>query len=388
MQKRRAFGPPLVFMYLSVGPRSVRRPHIPGVENRELAAECRKTIHINITRNNPLTLAARCRNTPVRVYQRRTAAIVAPRILPCAVHTRDITLVLDGTRPQKRIPYGDARRRPVGCIYDHVVVAAAARKDRKAQIITYLQQDPHAAPLDNNTPTACSIVVGLATHGKQMPLVIIFHTTIGTHEIHTVKVSSPVGYRHASSNGRIISFGHTPHPRHGSSSVINNVGSMRRIDTKSRCEHLRKNDKIDTPRITRNHLRQRFRGRDLRNRCLRCRCLRCRHHTTRQIIRTTGFLIRGITVAAAQSLGKGLLRPTHILRRRAPHYIMLKKRYFHRNVSFVTRTRRRQNTASQSSRASHPRCKDTKQFDVQTSTFRTCSYNIDTHLTNSCRTSD
>ncbi len=333
-------------------------------------------------------LAARCRNTPVRVYQRRTAAIVAPRIPPRTVHARNITLILDGTRHQKRIPYSDARRRPVGCIYDHVVVAAAARKDRKAQIIAYLQQDPHAAPRDNNTPTSSRIVVSLAANGKQMPLVIIFHTTIGTHEIHTVKVSSPIGYRHASRNGRIISFGHAPHPRHGRNSVINNVGSIRRIDTKPRCEHLRKNDKIYPPRITRNHLRQRLRGRHLRNRCLRCRCLRCRHHTTRQIIRTTGFLIRGIAIAAAQSLGKALLRPTHILRRRAPHYIMLKKRYFHRNVSFVTQIRRQQNTASQSSRASHPRCKDTKQFDVQTSAFRTCSHNIGTRTTNSCHTSD
>lgn len=192
-----------------------------------------------------------------------------------------------------------------------------------------------------------------------MPLVIIFHSAVGPHKIHTVKVSLPVGYRHTSSNGRIISFGHASHPRHGRGSVINNVGCMRRIDTKSRCEHLRKNDKIGTPRITRNHLRRRLRGRHLRN-----RCLRCRHHTTRQIIRTTCFLIRGIAVAAAQSLGKGLLRPTHILRRRTPRYIMLKKRYFHRNVSFVTQIQRQQNTASQSSRASHPRRKDTKQFGM------------------------
>ena len=209
MQKRRAESPPLVFMYLSVGPRSVRRPHIPGVENGELFPERPQEVHVDTADYNRLFLGTDCRIAPVGIYKRRMAAVAAPRVAPDTVNPGDIALVLDGARPQQRIPYGDARRRPVGRIDYHVIVAAIAGEYGEPEIIAYLEQYPYAAPLDNHTPAARRIMVRLTAHGEEMALVVILRTAVGANEIHAVEISALFGHGHTPRNGGIVTHGHT-----------------------------------------------------------------------------------------------------------------------------------------------------------------------------------
>lgn len=103
----RVFGPSLV-------PRIAHGPCITVIQNRELASEGRKSIHIHISYNQVIAVGTRRHNPPVGIDQSRVATIFTPRVAPYAVDTRNITLVPDGTGAQQSIPHGNTRCRPVG----------------------------------------------------------------------------------------------------------------------------------------------------------------------------------------------------------------------------------------------------------------------------------
>ena len=178
------------------------------------------------------------------------AAVAAPRVAPDTVNPGDIALVLDGARPQQRIPYGDARCRPVGRIDYQVIVAAIAGEYGEPEIIAYLEQYPYAAPLDNHTPAARRIMVRLTAHGEEMALVVILRTAVGANEIHAVEISALFGHGHTPRNGGIVTHGHTPHPCHRLRPVTHACGRLRRIGTKPRGEHLGQHHKVDMAHTT------------------------------------------------------------------------------------------------------------------------------------------
>ena len=95
------------------------------VQDGELCPEGLEDGHVQI-RDKDLFHAgyAGGQSSPIRVYDGRTSAVLARRILPYPVDTKDVTLVLDGPCTEQRIPGVLPHAWPAGDVYGGVIVLA------------------------------------------------------------------------------------------------------------------------------------------------------------------------------------------------------------------------------------------------------------------------
>jgi hypothetical protein len=186
--------------------------------------------------------------SPPSTCPRKSSATLSPAyvapfpVLADAVYSDDVAEVLDGPRPQQRLPRGATPRRPVGHIEQHVVVAAVAAPYGEAQVVADERTDTPPLEFNDQATIASRVVLLLVRHAKQVPLVVMHEAAVGCREQQAVEMLRAVANDQAARDraaDRRRFFTQPPDRR-----SIHCFGEPLRLHGETRPEHLRQHDEV------------------------------------------------------------------------------------------------------------------------------------------------
>ena len=118
---------------------------------RKLLTEGLQARHIQLNNCYPRLVATLNNSLTIGVDNGRIAHILQLGLATYAIYAYDVALVLDSACTKQQLPHIATWRGPQGRVYYCVVVATLTAPHRKAQVVAYLQQEAHTAPLNHPT---------------------------------------------------------------------------------------------------------------------------------------------------------------------------------------------------------------------------------------------
>ena len=166
----------------------------------------------------------------------------AVAVLADAVHAHHVALVFDGAGAQQRVPVGLARRRPVGRIEEHVVVAPVAGPHREAQVVADQRTHAPAAVGDDDPRVPGVVVLVFAGHAEAVALVVRRRVAVRRHPDQPVEPPLAVPDHHAAHQDHAERGRAVAQPGHGR--PVHGFGDLPGIHREAGAEHLGQDDEV------------------------------------------------------------------------------------------------------------------------------------------------
>lgn len=154
-----------------------------------------------------------------------------------AIDTHHVGLILDGTGAEKSIPLEHSGSGPIGDI-DYCVVVGTLRSAPygETQIVAYENKETDALDIDHDPLGAGIVGLGLAAHGKEVPLVGDSERAVGVGNGETVEEATALGDEDRAGDMGMERHGGIDHPLSDENSCVG-VGGKGLLD-ETRGEHL------------------------------------------------------------------------------------------------------------------------------------------------------